>query len=156
MTDRDRQLYRSWTPHHGAVAGVLLLFLLIAVTWLAVAALVYAQESAPMPPGVELNGLLAILIPAVWGAVGPVAMAALTKLVNRTVGAYVPRPAQVILSSVFGAVMAGVTGDASTAVGAVSTLGAAVTGGTAQLYAAIAPERLRTSPPPATVGGPVP
>lgn len=103
----------------------------------------------------DLKGLAMMLVPALWGAIGPMAMAGITKAVNGLVGAYVPRPVQVIVSSLLGAVVAGVAGDVSTAAGAASAVGAAVTGGTAQVYAGVKPETLHTSAPPVTLGGPV-
>lgn len=113
---------------------------------------------AEEPPGAatgELNNLLTLLLPALWGAVGPLVMAAITRVVNGAFRAYVPRSLQVIVSSLLGAIVAGLTGDPSSAAGLASVIGSAVTGGASQVYAATKPETLRTSAPPVTLGGPV-
>ena len=101
----------------------------------------YAEDPAP-PRSMAtqlLDMVLLSVLPALWAAVGPMATAAITKGVNQ-LGAYVPRPVQVVLSSVITAVLAGLTGDA---VGAAAGAGAA-----GQILAATKPETLLTTPKP--------
>lgn len=99
--------------------------------------------------------ILTMLIPVLWGAIGPVVIAAITKFVNRGLGVYVPRPLQVILSSIMGAVVAGLTGDVSGSAGPASIAASAAAGGTSQVYAQTRPETLRASQPPPALGGPL-
>lgn len=55
--------------------------------------------------------LLTALLPALWAAFGPIATTAITAFVNQVVGKYVPRPVQLILSSLVTAVLTGLTGE---------------------------------------------
>lgn len=91
--------------------------------------------------------LVAVVLPALWTAGGPVVTAAITAWVNAIPKAYVPRPVQVIISGLFTAVLAGMTGGLeglgmSTSAG----LGLAVGLGT-QTFAALQPRTLLTSSP---------
>jgi len=105
---------------------------------------VWAQEAmlspAPSDPWSMLMEMaLKSMIPAIWVAVGPLAVAAITKGVNGLAGAYVPRSVQVILSGLVTAVAAGLAGDASGVAQAVGT------GMGSQMLAATRPETLLTS-----------
>lgn len=103
--------------------------------------LAYAQDSAPVaesPWQAVMDMALKSLVPALWIALGPILVAGLTKVTNKYVNAYVPRPLQVILSALIGAIGAGLTGDTSSAV--VGLAG----GATAQVYAAAQPSSLLT------------
>ena len=87
-----------------------------------------------------------------WVAGGPVVTAAVTAWVNTIVHAYVPRPVQLVLSSIFGAIIAGMTGslegvDPSVAAG----IGGAAGLG-AQAFAMLKPSTLLTSAPGAKAG----
>jgi hypothetical protein len=91
--------------------------------------------------------LLAAMLPAIWAAAGPVMTTAITAWVNSVIGSYVPRPVQLILSSLLTAILAGLTGsieglDAMTAAG----IGAAMGLGT-QTFASIQPATLLTTAP---------
>lgn len=85
-----------------------------------------------------LDMALKSLVPALWVAIGPVMVAAITKGVNRVSTVYVPRPVQVVLSGLFTAIVAGLTGDATAAMQAVGT------GMGAQVLAATPPNALLT------------
>ena len=54
--------------------------------------------------------LLTMVLPAIWVSIGPVVTTAITATVNTVMKTYVPRSLQLILSSVIGAVVAGMTG----------------------------------------------
>lgn len=91
--------------------------------------------------------LLSALLPVVWASVGPVATTAVTAWVNSVVGSYVPRPIQLILSSLLTAVTAGLTGsvlglDATTSSG----IGLAMGLGT-QTFASISPKLMLATAP---------
>lgn len=62
----------------------------------------------------NVHGILDILInsllPLIWASIGPVVSVAVTASVNSVVGTYVPRPVQLILAAIAGAVTAGLTG----------------------------------------------
>lgn len=62
----------------------------------------------------NVHGILDIvvnsLLPLIWASVGPAASVAITASVNSVIGAYVPRPVQLILAAVAGAITAGLTG----------------------------------------------
>ena len=95
--------------------------------------------------------LLSAMLPAIWAAAGPVATTAITAWVNSVVGRYVPRPVQLVLSSVIGAILAGLTGaaegiDPTTAIG----IGAAA-GLAGQTFVSIHPDTLLASPPSAKI-----
>lgn len=77
----------------------------------------YAQGD-PVPPATDwamkLKDLaLLVLVPALWGAVGPTLTVAITAFVNQVIGAYVPRAIQIPLAGMISAVLAGLTGDGS-------------------------------------------
>lgn len=105
--------------------------------------LAHAQE-APTPPAFDLKGLLDAavhtLLPALWLAVGPMTVAAITAGVNSLSKQYVPRAIQVILSSVVTAVAVGLTGG--------EAFQGLVAGAGAQALAATKPETLLTSKKP--------
>lgn len=90
-----------------------------------------------------MQSLLTTLIPAIWGAVGPMVMAALTKLINESVKTHVPRSLQIILSSVLGGIAASM-GDAGT----VATAATSLAGAVSQAYAGAQPNSLLTGPAP--------
>lgn len=90
-----------------------------------------------------MQSVLTTLIPAIWGAVGPIVMATLTKFINESVRAHVPRTLQVILSSVLGGIAASL-GDAGT----VATAATSLAGAVSQAYAGAQPNSLRTGPSP--------
>jgi len=108
-----------------------------------VAVAAQAQTAEPAPT-YDLKGLIDMavktLIPSLWLAVGPIAVAGITKLVNSMSTAYVPRPIQVILSGIVSAIGAGLSGDISPVTGMAS-------GAIAQVYAATAPKTLLTEGP---------
>lgn len=94
-----------------------------------------------------LKLFMAAVLPAIWAMSGPVITAAVTAWINTIVHAYVPRPVQLILSSLLTAILAGLTAqveglDATTAAG----IGAAMGLGT-QAFAGIQPKTLLTSAP---------
>jgi len=60
-----------------------------------------------------------LLLPALWSTAGPMIVVSLTALVNKFAKAYVPRALQIPLAGVFGAIVAGLTGDGSAQVAAV-------------------------------------
>jgi len=86
----------------------------------------------------DVKNLLLVLIPSLWASMGPVIMAMLTKTVNSTVGAYVPRPLQVIVSSILGGLAA------SMADGGATVAATALAGGASQVYAGVQPATLLT------------
>jgi len=108
------------------------------------AGLAFAQEAAvSAEPSWKplLDMAIKSLVPALWMAVGPVAVAAITKQVNKYTMAYVPRELQVVLSGLIGAVGAGLTGSPEMAVTGM------VGGASAQVYAATPPAKLLTEGP---------
>ena len=118
-----------------------------AVTFLVQMGLALAQEAAVTPAAEPawkqlLTMALNSLVPAVWVAVGPMAVAAVTGLVNASSKKYVPRPVQVVLSGLLTAVVAGLSGDVVTAGQAVGL------GVGSQILAATKPETLLTSAKP--------
>lgn len=94
------------------------------------------------------NIFLHMILPALWVAIGPVATMAITSFVNTIVGKYIPRPVQLILSSVISAVTAGLTGtvegiDPNTAIGIGATGGLGLQAGLmldSKKYLSSAPE----------------
>jgi len=93
------------------------------------------------------NLLLTTLLPVLWAASGPVITTAVTAWINSVVGAYVPRPIQLILSSVLTAIAAGLTGsvvglDATTSAGIGAAMGL---GG--QAFASIQPGTMLATAP---------
>lgn len=93
---------------------------------------------------------IALLLPVLWAKFGPIATTAITAFVNQVVGAYVPRPIQLILSAVITAVLAGFTSagegaDLNTAEvvgGMTGLLGLGM-----QAYTSIQPKTLLTTAP---------
>ena len=124
-----------------------LVLFVFSVTLLIKTGLALAQE-ATIAPAVEpawkqlLTMALNSLVPAVWVAVGPMAVAAITGLVNASAKKYVPRPVQVVLSGIMTAVVAGLSGDVVSASQAVGM------GMGAQVLAATNPDTLLTSKKP--------
>lgn len=140
--------FLGWSSTQGLMgASLLVLFLSIVMAGSGHAAADATPSAATSL--FDVQGLLAMLLPAIWGSVGPLVITAITKFVNQVAGTYVPRPLQVVLSSILGAVSAGLVD------GGVTAVAAAVSGGAAQIYAGTEPETLRTSAPPVTLGGPV-
>lgn len=133
---------REWRPRHGKFV-VISIWTILAITSALVMAFViaaFAADVVPAPPPATLESLMVVLIPAIWTSVGPLAIAAITKAVNQSVGTYVPRSLQVVLSSILGALAA------SMADGGVTVVATAMSGGASQIYAAMKPESLLTSP----------
>lgn len=83
-----------------------------------------------------------VLVPLLWAQLGPIAVRAITSIVNKVSTQYVPREWQVILSAVLGAVISGLSGD-DVPVMAV----AAGSGVVSQLYTMANPKTWRTSEP---------
>lgn len=81
-----------------------------------------------------------LLVPLLWAQLGPIAIRAITSIVNGISTQYVPREWQVVLSAVLGAVVAGLSGE-SASVMALAGSGGAV----AQLYTMANPKTWRTS-----------
>lgn len=112
----------------------------VLVGMMIVGAMAQAQTAEPAPT-YDLKGLIDLamktLIPSLWVAVGPLAVAGITKIVNSMSTAYVPRSIQVILSSIVSAIGAGLSGDISMVTGAAM-------GAQAQLLAATQPKTLLT------------
>lgn len=99
-----------------------------------------ASTISPEPAWKQiLNMAISSLVPTIWVAVGPMMVAAITKGVNMVAGSYVPRPIQVVLSGLFTAIVAGLSGDPS------MIAQAAGTGVGSQILAATKPETLLTS-----------
>jgi hypothetical protein len=91
-----------------------------------------------------------LVLPILWATFGPVITTAVTAFVNQVVGAYVPRPIQLIISSLISAVLAGFTvsgvgGDIHTAESIAAVAG--VLGLGTQAYASIHPATLLTTAP---------
>ena len=152
---------RRWEPRLGVVTMVLMMFMVALAAAAVVAYAVTAhgaeivgasgETQGPLiPEGFQWQVILQGLIPAVWGAAGPLVMAWVTAQVNHYAGQYVPRVVQVIMSSVLGATAAALAGDVGTTVTNVAMAGSAVTGGVSQVYAATKPEVLNTSDKPGT------
>lgn len=105
--------------------------------------MVFAQDATPPAEPVSiwkavLDMAMKSLVPALWVALGPLAVAGITKGINKVSTAYVPRPIQMILAALVGAVGTGLTGDPS-------LVATSVTG---QVLAATKPETLLTSARP--------
>ena len=135
----------EWKPKHGKVFVVIMWVITAVVTAICVSVAVkaYAQSAtAATPPSLDVKNLLSVLVPAVWASIGPLAIAAITKVTNSAVGAYVPRSLQVILSSVFGAIAA------SMADGGVTVAATAISGAASQVYAQTHPSSLLTTEKP--------
>ncbi len=142
MAHFESALHRQWRPHHGVVMTIMMLFgmaLLVALL-VSISMNAFAQGATlKADPAFDYKGLLTLLVPAIWASVGPLAIAGITKAVNG-VGSYIPRPVQVILSTILGAV-AGTLAD-----GGVTAAVTAVSGAATQVYAATKPETLLTTP----------
>lgn len=95
--------------------------------------------------------IILVILPILWATFGPTATAAITAWVNQVVGAYVPRPIQLIISAVLTAVLAGFTvntlgGDIATAESVASITG--VLGLGMQAHASLHPATLLTTAHP--------
>jgi len=150
MLKTEQQMCREWRPKHGVMFTMLIMIVIAILTALSVSLSVhaYAQQMTVKPDSdFDFRGLLTMLLPAIWASVGPLVLSAITKVVNTTMHAYVPRPAQVIVSGIIGAVGAGLVD------GGVSAAATAVSGGASQIYAATKPSTLRTTAPPQPTPG---
>lgn len=145
MVQLDAAPVRSqWHPKYGAALTILVILGIAVLAALLVAITVnaYAQESVIRnEPAFDFKGLLTMLLPAIWASVGPIAIAAITKGVNG-VGTRIPRPVQVVLSSVLGAA-SGALAD-----GGATMVVTAVTGAASQLYAQSQPSTFLTTEKP--------
>lgn len=111
----------------------------------------YSQDFSALKDGLTLKGLMMMilpLLPVLWQAVSPLAIAAITKGVNMVMSKYVPREVQVILASVLGGVLAGTASAAAGDFNGVVTAGTTIAGGVSQVYTATPPEKLLTTAPP--------
>lgn len=95
-----------------------------------------AEATIKAEPGFDLKSLLTILLPTVWASVGPLVIATITKFSNSALSTYVPRSIQIILSSILGAVAAGI------ADGGVTMAATAAGGAVSQIYTATQPASL--------------
>ena len=140
----------TWKPRHGILPtmALLLAIALVAAAIFLLIADVYAQDKALSPPDFDWHGLLMMMIPSIWAAMGPVLIKGITASVNNFFGQYVPRPVQVIVSSILGALAAGLAGDAGSTATQVAAAGTALAGGASQIYAATQPYKLHADPPP--------
>lgn len=98
----------------------------------------------------SIFGVISLILPILWATMGPTITTAVTAFTNQVVGAYVPRPVQLIIASLITAVLAGFTvvgtgGDVATAesVGAVTGL----LGLGMQAHASIQPATLLATAP---------
>lgn len=87
-------------------------------------------------------------VAALWSAVGPLSTSAITSWVNSVTNKYVPRPVQIVLSSILTAMVAGVSGqlvglDPATAAAVGASLGAG-----SQTFTSLNPRTLLASAPP--------
>lgn len=135
---------RTWKPTHGLARtfGWLMLLAFVVAILITLAVYAYAADKTVSDGPMDWMGLLTMMIPAIWATVGPVAMKGITVAVNGFAGQYVPRALQVILSSLLGALAAGLAADPTLAIAT------AVTGGASQVYAATPPHKLYADPPP--------
>lgn len=142
MERTSTAMMHEWRPKHGVMMTVTMMVILAIVVALIVwsSMTAYAQTGViKSDPGFDVKGVMNTLIPVLWASIGPMVIAFLTKSVNSLSGQYVPRPLQVILSSILGALGAGL------ADGGITAAATAVAGGASQLYAGADPEALRTS-----------
>ena len=65
--------------------------------------------------GMKILELVNAVLPLLWAAAGPGLVVMLTATANNLAKLYIPRAIQIPLAGVLGAVVAGLTGDASTA-----------------------------------------
>lgn len=145
MEQSSNAMRHEWRPKHGVVFMVTLMVIIAIVMamiiWSSVSA--YAQGAAlKNEPAFDAKGLMTMLLPAIWASIGPLAIAAITKGVNG-VGAYIPRPLQVILSSILGAVGGALADGGITAAAATAASGAA-----SQLYTQAHPATLLATKKP--------
>ncbi len=144
MTQSSRALFHQWQPRHGVaflVASMIGLAMLVAIVF-GLTARAYAQGATlTASPAFDYKAMLTMIVPAIWASVGPLVIAAITKGMNG-LGQYVPRPLQVILSAVFGA-MGGALAD-----GGVTAAVTAATGIASQAYAQAPPAALLTEKKP--------
>lgn len=140
-----RGLMWGWEPKHGIVFTVVLLLVVAVIVGALVSfAVQAAEEAAPgTSGGLDLNGsLMNVLIPVLWASIGPLVISWITKAVNAVSGRFIPRQVQVVLSSVLGAIGAGL------ADGGATIAATAATGAASQVYAGVQPETLRASAAP--------
>lgn len=134
----------AWRPSYGLSLVVMALFgaslMISSIVMLVVYA--YAADKPPSDSPFDWQGMLVLMIPALWATIGPVVMKGLTMTVNKVASQYVPRPLQVIGASILGAIAAAFSGDMSVAAAT------AVTGGASQVYASTEPYKLHADPPP--------
>lgn len=120
----------------------LLVFVVLCVFHAALAVVAAAQDATAAPVldwKAILDMVLKAVVPAVWVAFGPIAVAFITKGVNKVAVAYVPRQVQVVLSGLLTAGLAGLTGG--------DMASGLVQGGLSQTLAATNPSTLLTDPP---------
>ena len=100
------------------------------------------------PMGFNLTSSLVVsLLSLLWSSVGPLASSAITAWVNTIVGKYVPRPVQIILSSVIGAVTAGLSGS-MVGLDPLTATGIGFAGGLAgQTFVSLHPKTMLSSAP---------
>lgn len=131
---------KGWTMKSMLLVVMALVYVCTFLVHLGVALAQDAPAAAAEPAWKQLLTMaISSLVPAIWVAVGPMAVAAVTKGVNMIAGSYVPRPLQVVLSGLFTAIVAGLSGDVS------MIAQAAGTGVGSQILAATKPETLLTS-----------
>ncbi len=95
-----------------------------------------AASTIKAEPGFDVKSLLTVLLPTVWASIGPLVIATITKFSNSALNTYVPRSIQIIVSSILGAVAAGI------ADGGATIAATAVSGAASQIYAATQPASL--------------
>ncbi len=133
----------SWNQKFGKInLTILMIALCVCVSLiLALTLRAFGADGTPSS-GFDIKGLLFVLIPTIWASIGPLVIATVTKFINSTVGAHVPHGIQVILSSLMGAVAAGL-GDGGATIAAT-----AISGATSQLYAGSQPSTFLTEKQP--------
>lgn len=144
MERTSNAMYDEWKPKHGVMVMVVVMAIIAVVValiiWSSVSA--YAQGAVlKNEPAFDVKSMLTMLLPAIWASVGPLAIAAITKAVNG-VGTYIPRPLQVILSSILGAV-GGALAD-----GGITAATTAVSGVASQLYTQAQPSTFLSTKKP--------
>jgi hypothetical protein len=144
MERTSNAMCHEWRPKHGVMFMITLMAIIAVIValivWSSVSA--YAQGVAlKNEPAFDVKSMLTMLLPAIWSSIGPIAIAAITKGVNG-IGTRIPRPVQVVLSSVLGAA-SGALADG----GAVMAV-TAVSGAASQLYAQAQPSTFLTTEKP--------
>lgn len=144
MERASNAMLHEWKPRHGVMLTVTMMIIVCVAVVLIIwsVANAYAQGAVlKNEPAFDVKGLMTMLLPAIWASVGPLAIAAITKGVNG-LGTYIPRPLQVILSSILGAV-GGALAD-----GGVTAAATAASGVASQLYTQTKPSTLLASEKP--------